>query len=115
MIVAHACSIVCECLAIRARLLPYPYQRLPTHTFPNTGVASTDGSDEGDAIFFAVVSASVGSVSLSLLEHQPQRGESGEAEEDKREATTAEEPESISVPVHGLGTVSIRSVPVTLR
>lgn len=61
---------------------------------------------------FVVVSASVASISLSLLEHQAQ---SRFEDETPEEAGTEEEPESISVPVHGLGTVNILSVPVETR
>lgn len=65
---------------------------------------------------FVVTSLSIGSVSLSLLEHQEQTTggglEMGEVEE---EAIEDEETESISVPVHGIGTVSVRSAPVSAR
>lgn len=65
---------------------------------------------------FVVTSLFIGSVSLSLLEHQEQAAggglEMGEVEE---EAVEDEETESISVPVHGLGTVSVRSAPVSAR
>lgn len=67
---------------------------------------------------FVVASASVGSVSLRLLEHQEQTaGEDPARKEEEEECSGAEdeEPESISVPVHGLGTVSILSAPVSTR
>lgn len=62
---------------------------------------------------FAVVSVSVSRVSLRLLEHQPQAGGDGEVGEEEEGAQ--DEPESISVPVHGLGTVNILSAPVSSR
>lgn len=69
---------------------------------------------------FVVASASVGSVSLRLLEHQEQTPVDGNEkkegeEEEECSGTGEEEPESISVPVHGLGTVSILSAPVSTR
>lgn len=74
------------------------------------------GSREFD-VKFVVASASVGSVSLRLLEHQEQTvGREPEAEEGEEcRAPEDEEPESISVPVHGIGTVSILSTPVGTR
>ncbi|CAM9524405.1 unnamed protein product [Scytosiphon promiscuus] len=67
---------------------------------------------------FVVASASVGSVSLRLLEHQEQTPGEGSARKEGEEECSAaedEEPESISVPVHGLGTVSVISAPVSAR
>ena len=65
---------------------------------------------------FVVASASVGSVSLSLLEHQEQQaGWGAETKEGEECAAEDEEPESISVPVHGLGTVNVLSAPVSAR
>lgn len=65
---------------------------------------------------FVVASLSIGSVSLSLLEHQEQAaGGELELREVEEEAVEDEEAESISVPVHGLGTVSVRSAPVSAR
>ncbi|CAM9091454.1 unnamed protein product [Hapterophycus canaliculatus] len=67
---------------------------------------------------FVVASASIGSVSLRLLEHQeqtPGEGPGRREEEEERSGVEDEEPESISVPVHGLGTVSILSAPVSTR
>lgn len=62
---------------------------------------------------FAVVSVSVSRVSLRLLEHQPQaEGDDGKV---GGEEGAEGEPESISVPVHGLGTVNILSAPVSAR
>lgn len=61
---------------------------------------------------FAVVSVSVSRVSLRLLEHQPQAEGDGKV---GQEEGAEDEPESISVPVHGLGTVSILSAPVSAR
>lgn len=65
---------------------------------------------------FVVASLFIDSVSLSLLEHQEQTAgavlDVGQVEE---EAADDEEPQSISVPVHGLGTVSVRSAPVSAR
>lgn len=66
---------------------------------------------------FVVASASIGSVSLRLLEHQEQTAGRGTETEDGEECRAAEdeEPESISVPVHGLGTVNVLSTPVGTR
>ncbi|CAN0521094.1 unnamed protein product, partial [Ectocarpus sp. 12 AP-2014] len=67
---------------------------------------------------FVVASASVGSVSLRLLEHQeqPAHAEPKErGEEEECNSPEDEEPLSISVPVHGLGTVSVFSTPVSAR
>ncbi|CAM9544192.1 unnamed protein product, partial [Ectocarpus fasciculatus] len=67
---------------------------------------------------FVVASASVGSVSLRLLEHQeqPAHAETKEkGEEEECNSPEDEEPLSISVPVHGLGTVSVFSTPVSAR
>ncbi|CAN0117440.1 unnamed protein product, partial [Ectocarpus sp. 12 AP-2014] len=67
---------------------------------------------------FVVASASVGSVSLRLLEHQeqPAHAEPKErGEEEECNSPEDEEPLSISVPVHGLGTVSVLSTPVSAR
>ncbi len=65
---------------------------------------------------FVVASASVGSVSLSLLEHQEQQAGRGVETKEREEcAAEDEEPESISVPVHGLGTVNVLSAPVSAR
>lgn len=57
----------------------------------------------------------VGSVSFRLLEHQAKARGDGEAKEDEEAAVSEEEPESIFVPVHGLGTVSVISAPVSAR
>lgn len=63
-----------------------------------------------------VASASFGSVSLSLLEHQGQQARTGVETKEREEcAAENEEPESISVPVHGLGTVNVLSAPVSAR
>lgn len=65
-----------------------------------------------------MASSSIGSVSLRLLEHQARhedKDREGKAEEDDEAAMDDDEPESISVPVHGLGTVSVSSVPVGTR
>lgn len=82
---------------------------------------------------FVVASVSIGSISFRLLEHQAQHqyqhhvGGSGlKREEDEdvevkevKEGGTVEdddeEPQSISVPVHGLGTVNVRSTPTSRR
>lgn len=108
-------SVVCTVCCTRA-----DYRLMSPVSFPfitlSSPASSTalDEQDVGDPIFFVVVSTSVGSVSLSLLEHQPQAGGKGEVDEET-EAATVEEPVSISVPVHGLGTVSVSSVPVAPR
>ncbi|CAN0494343.1 unnamed protein product, partial [Ectocarpus sp. 8 AP-2014] len=67
---------------------------------------------------FVVASASVGSVSLRLLEHQEQPAHAEQKERGEEEECNSpedEEPLSISVPVHGLGTVSVFSTPVSAR
>lgn len=66
---------------------------------------------------FVVASASISNVSLRLLEHQEQTaGRRAEAEAGEEcSAAEDEEPQSISVPVHGLGTVSVLSTPISTR
>lgn len=91
------------------------------------GVVGPSETRDKDANF-VVASVSIGSVSFRLLEHQAQQqhqhhvGGSGlkreedEADEVKEGKTVEdddEEPQSISVPVHGLGTVSVRSTPTS--
>lgn len=63
---------------------------------------------------FVVASTSVRSVELRLLTHHARMGEDFD-EKDSEEAAADDEPESISVPVHGLGTVSVLSAPVSAR
>lgn len=65
--------------------------------------------------FFVVASTSVRSVDLRLLTHHAREGEDFGEKKDDEEAAADDEPESISVPVHGLGTVSILSAPVSAR
>lgn len=64
---------------------------------------------------FVVASASIRSVQLHLLTHHEREGGDFGEKKDVEEAAADDEPESISVPVHGLGNVSVLSAPVSAR
>ncbi|CBN76641.1 conserved unknown protein [Ectocarpus siliculosus] len=93
-----------------------------TSTDMNHGTLGTSSpapfESREDHTKFVVASASVGSVSLRLLEHQEQPAHAKPKEREEEEECNSpedEEPLSISVPVHGLGTVSVFSTPVSAR
>lgn len=80
----------------------------PQKTLNTVWVVAADDRERDSKL--VVVSLSVSSLSLSLLEHQIHRCPEGEVVE-----TASEEVESIAVPVHGLGTVSVLSSPTGTR